>query len=93
MSLGALLWKREATTHVAPLGRVAGSSRFSYAATIAAVRRKRLTHELSGDEVERIFALSFAFEQLHADFTDLAHCVNELAQPDSAKPFRAARER
>src|ERR1700752_4900099 len=77
----------------APSREAVGAALEAYAATTAAVRRKRLTHELSGDEVERIFAVSFAFAQLHADFTDLAHCVNELAQPDSAKPFRAARER
>jgi hypothetical protein len=40
---------------------------------------------LSSDVVERIFALGFAFEQLHADFIDLAGCVNELAQSKNAK--------
>ena len=56
-----------------------------YAAAIAAARRERLTHDLSADEVERIFALSFAFEQLHADFIDLAGSVNELAQSNGAR--------
>lgn len=56
-----------------------------YAATLAAARGERLTHDLSVDEVERIFALSFAFEQLHADFIDLAGSVNELAQSNGAR--------
>jgi uncharacterized membrane protein YccC len=56
-----------------------------YAAALAAARRERLTQGLSSDGVERIFALGFAFEQLHADFIDLAGCVNELAQSKSAK--------
>jgi hypothetical protein len=56
-----------------------------YAAALAAARRERLTQGLSSDDVERIFALSFAFEQLHADFIDLAECINELAQSNSAK--------
>jgi uncharacterized membrane protein YccC len=56
-----------------------------YAAALAAARRERLTQGLSSDVVERIFALGFAFEQLHADFIDLAGCVNELAQSKNAK--------
>jgi hypothetical protein len=47
---------------------------------------------LSAEEVERIFALGFMLEQLRADIADLAHCTNELAQPNRVKPFRAARE-
>jgi hypothetical protein len=62
-----------------------GATLQEYRAAIAAARRERLTHDLSVDEVERIFALSFAFEQLHADFIDLAGAVNELSQSKSAK--------
>jgi hypothetical protein len=62
-----------------------GAALQEYAAAIAAARRERLTLDLSDDEVERIFALSFAFEQLHADFTDLAGSVNKLAQSKSTK--------
>jgi uncharacterized membrane protein YccC len=54
-----------------------------YAAEIAAVRRERLTRDLPGEVVERIFALSFALDQLHQNFIDLARCVTELAQSTS----------
>jgi len=57
----------------------------NYAAAFAAARRERLTEGLSADAVERIFALSFGFEQLHADLVELAKCVDELAKSNSAK--------
>ncbi|MEA2871834.1 MAG: hypothetical protein QOH67_1810 [Hyphomicrobiales bacterium] len=69
----------------APSLDVVGAALREYAAAIAAARREQLAHDLSVDEVERIFALSFAFEQLHADFIDLAGRVNELAQSKGAK--------
>jgi uncharacterized membrane protein YccC len=52
----------------------------AYAAAIATARRERLTQDLPGDVVERIFALGFALEQLHQNFIDLARCVTEFAQ-------------
>jgi uncharacterized membrane protein YccC len=69
----------------APSLDAVGAALQEYAAAIAAARRERLTLDLSIDEAERIFALSFAFEQLHADLIDLAGSVNELAQSKSAK--------
>ena len=51
-----------------------------YAAAIATARRERLTQDLPGDVVERIFAL----EQLHQNFIDLARCVTEFAQSNTA---------
>jgi hypothetical protein len=54
-----------------------------YASAIAAIRHERLTRDLPGDVVERIFALSFAFDQLHQNFVDLARCVAEFAQTTS----------
>ena len=57
----------------------------NYAAAFAAARGERLTEGLSADAVERIFALSFGFEQLYADFVELAKCVDELAKSNSAK--------
>jgi uncharacterized membrane protein YccC len=69
----------------APSLDAVGAALQEYAAAIAAARRERLTLDLSVDELERIFALGFAFEQLHADFIDLAGSVNQLAQSKSAK--------
>ncbi|MGA7383247.1 MAG: FUSC family protein [Methylocella sp.] len=51
-----------------------------YAAEIAALRREGLTRDLSGDAVERFFALGFALEQLHRDFRDLEQHVTEYAR-------------
>ena len=50
-----------------------------YATEIAAARREGLTRDLPNDDVERIFALGFALEQLHRNFMDLGRCVSELA--------------
>ena len=57
----------------------------AYAAEIAAARRERLTQDLPVEAVERIFALGFALEQLHQNFTDLARCLSELAQTGGAR--------
>jgi uncharacterized membrane protein YccC len=60
----------------APSLAAVGPALQEYAAAIAALRHERLIRDLSADEVERIFALSFALEQLHAEFVDLAGCIN-----------------
>jgi uncharacterized membrane protein YccC len=49
----------------------------AYTFEIAAVRHQGLTRSLSSSEVERLFALGFALEQLHRNFADLARCVEE----------------
>jgi uncharacterized membrane protein YccC len=49
-------------------------------AEIAALRREGSTRDLSADEVERIFALGFALDQLRRNFADLDRCVSEFAQ-------------
>ena len=54
-----------------------------YSAEIATVRREGLTQDLPGDVVERIFALSFALDQLHQNLIDLARCVTEFGQSTS----------
>jgi hypothetical protein len=43
------------------------------------------TRDLSDSEVERLFALSFALEQLHHNLIDLARCVQEWAGDVRAK--------
>jgi hypothetical protein len=51
-----------------------------YAAEITALRREGLTRDLPVDSLERLFALSFALEQLRHDFRELEQCVTEYAQ-------------
>jgi hypothetical protein len=51
-----------------------------YAAKIAALRREGLTQDLPVDEIERIFVLGFALEQLHQHFKDLNRSVEECAR-------------
>jgi uncharacterized membrane protein YccC len=58
----------------------------AYAEAIAAVRREHLTQDLPIEAVERIFALGFALEQLRQNFSDLARCLTEFAQPAGAPP-------
>jgi uncharacterized membrane protein YccC len=53
----------------------------AYAAEVAALRRDGVTRGLSGDAAERFFALGFALEQMHNNFTDLGRCVAEWAEP------------
>jgi hypothetical protein len=66
----------------------------AYASEIAAMRRERLTHTLTGSEVERLFALSFALEQLKQNLSDLARCVQEWARgPGLIRANRAARRK
>ena len=65
----------------------------AYAAAVATARRERMTQDLPGDEVERIFALGFALEQLHQNFIDLARCVTEFAQSNTAKSEPSAVDR
>ena len=59
----------------------------AYTSEIAVLRNQGLTRSLSSSEVERLFALGFALEQLHRNFADLARCVEEAARPrGKAKP-------
>jgi uncharacterized membrane protein YccC len=53
----------------------------AYATEIAALRREGLTRTLSSSEMEHLFALGFALDQLHHNFADLGRCVQEWARP------------
>jgi uncharacterized membrane protein YccC len=44
---------------------------------ISSLRSEGLTRGLSSSEVEHLFALGFALEQLHRNFADLTRCVEE----------------
>jgi uncharacterized membrane protein YccC len=50
---------------------------------IASLRRQGLTRTLSIDEAEQLFALGFALEQLHRNFSDLERCIEEWARPNT----------
>jgi hypothetical protein len=50
-----------------------------YTREIAALRAEGFTRSLSSGELERLFALGFALDQLHQHFADLGRCVQEWA--------------
>ena len=55
-----------------------------YAVEIQALRREALTRSLSAEDVERLFALGFALEQIRNNLKDLESRVAEWA--DDPKP-------
>jgi hypothetical protein len=57
----------------------------AHTSEIASLRAEDLTHSLSISEVERLFALGFALEQLHQHFSDLERCVHEAARNSTGK--------
>jgi uncharacterized membrane protein YccC len=52
----------------------------AYTAEVEAVRSEGLTLPLTSNEVEPVFALGFALEQLHQNFFDLQRCGRDYAQ-------------
>lgn len=52
----------------------------AYTAELEAVRSEGLTAPLTANEVEPVFALGFALEQLHQNFIDLRRCVQDYAR-------------
>jgi uncharacterized membrane protein YccC len=56
-----------------------------YTSQVASLRVEGLTHSLSISDVERLFALGFALEQLHQHFSDLERCVHEVARNSTGK--------
>jgi hypothetical protein len=52
-----------------------------YATEMAVLCREGLTRILPADEVERVFVLGFALEQLHLHFEDLDRSVRECVAP------------
>jgi len=67
-------------TRSAPPAPVAdGFDGFQHA--MAAMRRDGITRGLSDDEVERVFGLSFALDQIRRNLDDLAGHARDLALP------------
>jgi hypothetical protein len=56
-----------------------------YDTAVALLRKEGLTLPLAIDELERVFSVGFAVEQLHRDFIDLARCVQEYSQSTGAE--------
>jgi len=54
------------------------SSSGGYDTEMAALRREGLTRPLPADDVERLFTLGFALDQLRQHFKNLARCVAEF---------------
>jgi uncharacterized membrane protein YccC len=52
----------------------------TYTAEVEAVRSEGLTLPLTANEVEPVFALGFALEQLRQNFIDLQRCVQDYAR-------------
>jgi uncharacterized membrane protein YccC len=57
----------------------------AYSSEISSLRDEGLTRSLSIGEVERLFALGFALEQLHQHFSDLERRVHEAARSFAGK--------
>lgn len=56
----------------------------SYEVEIAALRQEGLTRNLPTEEMERLFGLGFALEQLHQDMKELSRWISDLVQARAA---------
>ncbi len=52
----------------------------AYMAQLSALRAAGATRDLSVEAIERVFTLSFAFEQIRKNLDDLQRCVSEWAE-------------
>ena len=57
-----------------------------FAEALSEMRRERVTQNMSGDVVGRIFALGFTFEQMRRNFADLASRAEDFAQRNRTVP-------
>jgi uncharacterized membrane protein YccC len=64
----------------APVASPVDAVLYRYAAEVAALRSEGLTRGLSGDVVERFFALGFVLEQMRQNLKDLERCVTEWSE-------------
>jgi uncharacterized membrane protein YccC len=58
----------------------------AYTSEVEAVRSAGLTHPLTSNEIEPVFALGFALEQLRQNFIDLRRCVQSYARRPARRP-------
>lgn len=62
----------------------------AYAGEFAALRSEGFTRSLSAQELERVFALGFALEQLNHDLDELRRCVRDSAKVAKADHQKTA---
>jgi hypothetical protein len=67
-------------TNPPPLVRVQAAL-VAYLTEVDALRKEGLTQTLASSELEHLFALSFALQQLQQNLSDLARCIAEWARP------------
>jgi hypothetical protein len=83
-SAGALTSRRSPP----PLDRVEAALA-AYASEMTAIRDQGLTRSLPSGEVERLFTLGFALQQLREDLAELADCLQDWAR-DHQHPVTSA---
>jgi hypothetical protein len=71
--------------HLPPSLECVDAAYEAYTLEFAALRQQGLTRMLDAQEVERVFALGFALEQLHRELADLHRCVTESARVPKQK--------
>lgn len=88
-ALGAAFLRGSGSAHVergappplAPLDAALSA----YEAEVTSLRAEGLTRSLSTADVERLFALGFALDEMRGDLADLARCVQEYVRPEAPK--------
>ena len=63
-----------------PISRAVENAIAGFDAEIAALRAEGLTRNLSGDAIERLFGLGFAFDQLRQDLRELSRWMADCSQ-------------
>ena len=71
-----------ATRHPPPPVAPVEAALEAYDRELSALRKEGLTRALPSDDLERLFALGFAFDQLCRNFTDLGRCVQDWTRKD-----------
>jgi len=70
------------TRHTGPPPRDAVDAAVrDYMSETQSLRSEGLTMKLSNEEVERLFAVGFALDQMQREFADLERCVREQSRP------------
>ncbi len=65
--------------HKPPSREALDAALAKYTAEIEALRRAGPLRELPGEDVERLFAIGFALEQMRLNLRDLDRCIEEWA--------------
>ncbi|MGH6673061.1 MAG: FUSC family protein [Xanthobacteraceae bacterium] len=71
-----------------PVLEAVDSALEGYMSEIAALRGEGLTRPLTSPQLEQLFALSFALEQMRQNFSDLQRCAREYARKSGRRGAR-----